>query len=81
MVDHLAFGIETASTGTRIITFLVNTSQVLATLRTNHTLGTAIWWSTKVTHLTRAGRATIYGTTYAIGATDIGFTWTDGFNY
>lgn len=81
VVDHLTFGIESASVGTRVSAFLINTRQVLTTFGANDTFGSTIWWRTKVVDLTRAGGATIHNSANTIWPTNIWFTRANGFYF
>lgn len=65
----LTVGLRTTSTGTRIATMLIETSQMRRTVRVDGTLGTTLGWSTIVTWKTGAYGLLIGHATLSIGAT------------
>lgn len=81
MIFHLALGIETTCATARIGALLIDTGQMLGTLRADHALGSATRRSAKVANLAAAGWMPFYGTADTIRSTWIRFTHRDGSNW
>jgi len=75
VVNNLTSGINTTVPKTRILTFLWDASLVLRTLRTNYTLWSARWRTTKEIGLTRAHCKAIGDSAHTIWSTRWWLTW------
>lgn len=75
MIDCLALSIYTASTGTRVGAFLIDTSFVLSTFRTDGTFWPATGWTTYIVWQARTNSLPIKLSTLTIGPTRARVTW------
>ena len=75
VVGHLAPGIVTAGAWAGVHTLLVDTGGQLATVRADHTLGSAVWRVSLVAWDTGADTHTINLPVLTVGTTGIGVTW------
>jgi len=75
VIHNLTASIETACAWTWILTFLVDTGQVLWAVRTDNTLRPACGWGTHTAGLTRAHSMTVHNSAHTVRTT---WAWQTG---
>jgi hypothetical protein len=69
VLDDLAIGVKTTSSGTRITTFLIYACLIESTFRTDNTFRSTTWWTSDIIGQARANGLAVGFTTLTVGAT------------